>query len=165
MRQYIVPVLALSVTVLAGYRGHTLLLEPAPDETDIRAARLAQNAAIAAHDLDSAATFWTPQVLVTAGLGTTLQGREAYKAAFSHDAGFRYERTPTSIAVSANWPLASEQGTWAGHREGVQGPVIQGQYTAMWVKGGGRWRIRSELFVALTCASHACAWPVDTGSP
>ncbi|HKV75384.1 MAG TPA: nuclear transport factor 2 family protein [Gemmatimonadales bacterium] len=131
------------------------------DAAAIRAARLAQNAAIAAHSMDSAATFWTANVTITAGLGSTLVGRAAYRDAFAHDNGFRYDRQPGPITLSTNWPLAEETGTWAGYPAGSATPVIQGRYSAMWVKEGGRWRIRSELFVALSCASTACRWPVD----
>ena len=136
---------------------------PSPDEAAIREARLAQNRAIASHDIDSASTFWVEGVSVTAGLGTTLQGRDAYKQAFAHDSSFRYDRLPSKIVVSGNWPLAWEEGSWSGFRKGFASPVIQGTYSAMWVKDSAHWRIRSELFVALTCASKACGWPVSTG--
>jgi hypothetical protein len=40
----------------------------------------------------------------------------------------------------------------------VRGPVvIGGRYSAQWVKRGGRWLIRSEVFVALTCDGAGCA--------
>jgi ketosteroid isomerase-like protein len=149
----------LVATLLGGCRRSA-----SPDESTIRAARVAQNRAIAAGALDSAATFWVSDVAVTAGLGATLQGREIYKQAFAHDADFRYERSTARVVVSSNWPLAWEQGTWAGFRNGVVAPVIQGSYSAMWIKDGGRWRIRSELFVAMNCAAAACRWPVGAGS-
>jgi hypothetical protein len=34
--------------------------------------------------------------------------------------------------------------------------VIGGRYSAQWVKRDGRWLIRSEVFVALTCAGAGC---------
>jgi ketosteroid isomerase-like protein len=150
---------ALAATLLGGCSRSA-----SPDESTIRAARVAQNQAIAAGALDSAATFWVSDVAVTAGLGAILQGRESYKQAFAHDAGFRYDRSTATIVVSSNWPLAWEQGTWAGFRNGVVPPVIQGSYSAMWIKDGGRWRIRSELFVAMECASAACRWPAGASS-
>ena len=37
------------------------------------------------------------------------------------------------------------------------GPVvIGGPYSAQWVRREGRWLIRSELFVAVTCAGAGC---------
>jgi hypothetical protein len=59
--------------------------------------------------------------------------------------------------VSPRWPLAFETGTWEGHLGTMAGPtVVGGRYSAQWVKRGGRWLIRSEVFVALTCAGVGC---------
>ena len=132
----------------------------APD-TVIRNARLTQNAAIAARDADSVATFWTEDVAVTAGLGFALRGREAYRAAFGHDAPMLYTRTPDKIVVSKQWPLAWEEGTWIGRAGAGQAPAtISGEYSAQWVKQGERWLIRSELFVAVDCTGAACDFPI-----
>ena len=131
------------------------------DEAAIRAARVAQNAAIAAQDADSVATFWTEDVAVTAGLGFVLRGREAYKSAFGHDAPMIYKRSPEKIIVSAKWPLVWEQGTWTGNAtNSQQGTNLRGQYSAQWVKENGRWLIRSELFVALDCNGNPCDFPI-----
>jgi len=130
------------------------------DENAIRAARLAQNAAIAARNADSVAAFWTDDVAVTAGLGFVLRGREAYKSAFGHDAPMLYTRSPAKIVVSAKWPLAWEDGTWTGTANGQEGDKLSGRYSAQWVKENDRWRIRSELFVALDCNARACGFPV-----
>ena len=126
----------------------------------IRAARAAQNAAIAAHDLDGVAQFWTEDVVITAGLGRVLRGRENYRRAFELDSGMVYERTPDHVELSAEFPLAFETGHWTGRR-GADGPIlIGGRYSAQWVRQDGRWLIRSELFAALSCAGDACRWPV-----
>lgn len=162
MRRYLLPVAIvapLTALVLTGWT-----TPPGSEEDRIRTARVAQNQAIAAGALDSAATFWVPDVIITAGLGEALHGREAYQQAFAHDAGFRYVRTTTTVSVSPNWPLALEQGAWAGYPKAAIAPVIQGSYSAMWVKDGGRWRIRSELFVAMDCAAAACRWPVSASA-
>ena len=61
-----------------------------------------------------------------------------------------YQRIPGSIEPSALWPLAFESGTWQGHLGNAQGAVvIQGRYSAQWVKRAGKWLIRSEVYVAL----------------
>ena len=126
----------------------------------IRAARLAQNLALASHQMDSAATFWDPDVVITAGRGTVLRGRQSYRDAFASDSGVVYQRRPDKIETAAAWPLAWEAGTWTGRR-GMRGPVlIHGRYAAQWRRVGDRWLIRSEVFVALGCAGEACAWPV-----
>ena len=52
---------------------------------------------------------------------------------------------------------AFETGAWEGHQGTLAGPVvIGGRYSTQWVKRDGRWLIRSEVFVALTCRSAGC---------
>ncbi len=132
-----------------------------PDEAGaVRAARAAQNAAIVARDFDRVASYWTDSVTLTAGLGTELRGRVAYRRAFEQDDAITYERTPKEVEVSAKWPLAWEQGSWTGRGSGGGSavPRISGSYAAQWIKVGGRWLIRSELFVATSCEGVACRW-------
>ena len=146
-----------SFVVLAG-----LLMAAAPsDRSAIRAARTAQNAAIAAADLDRAASFWTEDVTVRRALGQSLSGRDAARQALAPPAppasGLVYQRLTKDVEVSPKWPLAFETGTWEGHRGTIAGPVvIGGRYSAQWVKRDGRWLIRAEVFVALTCAGVDC---------
>ena len=112
----------------------TALIAATPaDQEAVRAARTAQNEAIAAGDLDRAASFWTEDVTVRRALGQPLSGRDAAR------------------------PLAFETGVWQGHQGSPAGPVvIGGRYSAQWVKRGDRWLIRSEVFVALTCRGAGC---------
>lgn len=133
----------------------------ADEAAAVRAARAAQNAAITSRDFDRMASYWTDNVTLTAGLGTTLRGRAAYRSAFEHDAAITYVRTPKQVEVSANWPLAWEQGTWTGRGAGGGDavPTLGGSYAAQWVKVGGRWLIRSEIFVATFCKGVPCRWP------
>jgi ketosteroid isomerase-like protein len=130
------------------------------DAAAIRAARLAQNAAMAAGDVDRAATFWTADVTIRRGLGAGLSGIDAYKAILERapipDSALVYQRAATDVHVSPQWPLAFETGTWNA-RVGGRGPeVMSGRYSAQWVKRDGRWLIRSEVFVALTCSGTGC---------
>jgi hypothetical protein len=68
-----------------------------------------------------------------------------------------YQRQSVSVSVSANWPLAYEEGVWSGYVGDVSSaPVIGGRYSAQWVKRDGKWLIRAEVFVALTCSGNAC---------
>lgn len=150
----------LLLAALACARTTPLQSAAANTELEIRAARQAQNAAIAARNADSVATFWAEDVAVTAGLGFVLRGRDAYKVAFGHDASMLYSRVPDHIVVSDRWPLAWEEGNWTGTATDQSTPALSGRYSAQWVKQSGRWLIRSELFVALNCAGPACAWPI-----
>lgn len=129
------------------------------DEQAIRVARYAQNEAIAVNDADGTAAFWTDDVVIRRGLGPLVVGREAYRQLFVGDPMI-YVRTPTAIEVSDQWPLAFETGEWSGHPGSAGAPaVIKGRYSAQWVKRNGRWLIRAEVFVALTCSAVGCSLP------
>ncbi|MBS1186524.1 MAG: nuclear transport factor 2 family protein [Burkholderiaceae bacterium] len=126
------------------------------DANQIRAARAAQTAAIASGDFEAVPAFWTKDITVRRALGQAVNGMEQALAALKPDgdASLVYQREAVSVEVSSHWPLAFEQGRWSGHPGNAQtAPVIGGRYAAQWVKQDGRWLIRSEIFVALTCAS------------
>lgn len=131
----------------------------------VRSARAAQNRAIAALDTAAIANFWTEDVEIRRGLGALVTGRGAYKQLFNPDSGavasgeeLIYQREPASVDMSAHWPLAYEEGMWVGHLGRADGPaLIGGRYAAQWVKRGGRWLIRGEVYVALTCSGAGCA--------
>ena len=150
---------ALALAACSGARMKAPLAHTA-DEQAIRAARMAQNDAIAAKDPDAIAYFWTDDVVIRRGLGPLVVGREGYRALFSDDSDVIYVRLPSSIEVSEQWPLAFETGDWTGRPGGATAPaVIRGRYSAQWVKRSGRWLIRAEVFVALACEGVGCGWP------
>src|SRR6185436_20712008 len=86
----------------------------AADRAALRDARIAQNQAIAAGDLDRVASFWTDDVTVRRALGQPLSGRAAARQALEPPAtpGSRlvYQRNATAFEVSPHWPLAFETG-------------------------------------------------------
>ena len=136
------------------------------DASAIRLARASQNSAIAAGDEDRAAAFWTEDVSLRRGLGQAVTGRDAYRALIQAgrgtDSSIVYQREPTDVETSLVWPLAFETGEWAGHVGSASGPiVIGGRYSAQWVKRDGEWKIRSEVFVALTCAGVGCRFAAE----
>jgi ketosteroid isomerase-like protein len=167
------PLIALLVTAVLGTLtscGGTAQLTPGSAESEsadartVRSARAAQNRAIAALDTAAIASFWTEDVEIRRGLGALVTGREAYKRLFNPDSSavargeeLVYQREPARVDVSAQWPLAYEEGTWIGHLGRADGPpMIGGRYAAQWVKRGGRWLIRGEVYVALTCSGAGC---------
>ena len=162
-RGWILPALVCGV-VLAGCT-NSLTTAPAAsahatDAQAIRTARHAQNEAIAVGDADGTAAFWTDDVVIRRGLGPLIVGREAYRQLFVTDPATIYVRTPSAVEVSDQWPLAFETGEWSGHPGSAGAPaVIGGRYSAQWVKRNGRWLIRAEVFVALTCSAVGCSWP------
>ena len=155
------PVALLVITLL--YTGAPAGAQPrsANDVRSIRAARLAQNAAMAAGDVERTAGWWTDDVTIRRGLGVGLSGIEAYKGIIERaplsDTALVYWRTTTDVSVSPAWPLAFETGTWTARVAGKGPSLISGRYSAQWVKRNERWLIRSEVFVALACAGKGCA--------
>ena len=133
------------------------------DEQAVREARAAQNRAIVAGNAELVASFWTDDVAIRRGLGQPVSGRAAYRQLFereaTNDSAVVYQRDPVTVEVSSRWPLAFESGTWVGYLGSVKGPaMIRGRYSAQWVRRNGRWFIRSETFVALTCHAAGCSY-------
>ena len=133
-------------------------VEPVEAEA-VRAARAAQNAAIVAGDFDRVASYWTEDGSIRRALGIQLNGRDAYRQLFVGDPNVIYQRHPTHVEFGGNWPLAFETGDWEGHAGALDSPVvIAGRYSAQSVKRDGRWLIRAEVFVPLSCADVGCSW-------
>ena len=135
------------------------------DEAAIRLARITQTKALAANDLDRVVSYWTGDITIRRALGQPVTGAvEARKvlepAAPSASPPVIYQRESVSVLASSNWPLAYEEGRWSGHVGSADAPpILGGRYSAQWVKRDGKWLIRSEVFVALTCAEAACKFP------
>lgn len=132
------------------------------EAAEVRAARAAQNAALARHDLDRVASFWTDDIVIRSGLGRVIESKTAYKSAFAGDSDLVYNREPDRVDVSSNdrWPLAFESGVWTARVNSSGPPIIRGRYAAQWIKRNGKWLIRSEVFVALTCSGRGCSRPI-----
>ena len=131
------------------------------DAESIRANRMQSNNAIARHDVSSIQSFLDDDFVITVSTGSIERSRAEHGESFaSHFAEFPdvvYVRTPTEITVSDAYPLAIEHGHWVGSRTKRSGKLESGgEYTAAWRKEGGRWRIYSEIFVALYCRGADC---------
>jgi len=140
--------------MVAAITGTCATLVSRPEEEAVQAARARQNLAIANYRIEEVASFWTDDVTICRGLGIQLAGKAEYRKLLESDAPspkqIVYQRQPSSVEVSPHWPLAFETGVWSGHLGGVKGPtVISGRYSAQWVKRGGKWLIRAEVYVAL----------------
>jgi ketosteroid isomerase-like protein len=135
--------------------------DPDSAEAEIRTARATQTKAMADRDFDLAASIWTDDVTMRRALGHAITGRSEYRemliSTSSGQNAVIYQRLPVAVDVSNRWPLAYEEGRWSGHLGDADGqPVITGRYAAQWVKRDGRWLIRSEVYVALTCEGAGC---------
>ena len=127
----------------------------------IRNARAEYNDAIARHDVPAIVSSLDDEYQVTTSLGQLLQDGDGEAAAWRDLIASRedllYVRSPESIEVSSDYPLAAETGTWLGTWSTDEGPVrTGGRYAAMWRKVIGTWKVRSELFVALFCEGVQC---------
>ena len=133
-------------------------------EEEIRALRKSSNAAMAAHNVRGVVDMMVADVAVIGGNGGILSGRDASDSSFTRqfaDTKFiTYVRTPNRIDMSATRPLAAEAGDWVGRSIQADGPrESRGTYLAMWTHTDAGWRIRSELFVTLTCTGSATCAP------
>jgi ketosteroid isomerase-like protein len=131
----------------------------ATDQDLIRGIRNVSNRAIAAGNATNFAASLDEDFAVVTGNGSLLS-REEYIAAFAKDFedphSIRFERIVDSIEISDSVPLAAEHGHWVGRISG--GPVLySGTYLAMWRRTARGWKLRSELFVALTSSDAAAA--------
>lgn len=131
------------------------------DAEAIRALRLQSNEAIARHDAEAIGSFLDEDFVITISTGAIERSRDEHISSFEqHFAEFPdvvYVRTPSSITISTDYPLAIEQGTWIGKRTTRTGKLENGgEYTAAWRKTDAGWRIYTELFVALYCHGAGC---------
>ena len=127
----------------------------------IRALRLQSNQAIAKHDPEAIRSFLDEDFVITISTGAIERSRDEHIGSFEqHFTDFPdvvYTRTPVSVTISKDYPLAIEQGTWVGTRTTGNGKLENGgQYTAAWRMTDGGWKIYSELFVALYCDGVDC---------
>ncbi len=139
--------------------------EPATDEGQITFARLDQNTAIESGDLARVATYWTEDVVLVSSLRPLIIGPKDYQAIFKiqpdGSTPLLYRRDTSKVEVSKHWPLAHEEGTWVAiDKNSSAQPAVWGRYSAQWVKRNGRWKIKGEVFVALTCTGVGCHFEV-----
>ncbi|MGC2163355.1 MAG: nuclear transport factor 2 family protein [Silvibacterium sp.] len=130
------------------------------DENEIRSLRLASNRAMAEGDVAAFAASLCDDYVMVRGNGV-FSPREVTLSSFARNFGnadaVRFERLTERVELSAAAPLAAEHGRWVGKlRDGRV--AYGGAYLAMWRRTDAGWKIRSELFVLLTCDdSDVCA--------
>lgn len=128
--------------------------QPISAEAEIRAARQASNQAIQRRDIKAFAASLDADYVMIRGNGTFVPSRQADIDRFTQDfadpKAVRYERIPDKVEISKAAPLAAEHGHWIGtHSDGSR--AYGGTYLAMWRRTDAGWKIRSELFVVLSC--------------
>jgi ketosteroid isomerase-like protein len=129
-------------------------------EAEIRAAREHSNKAIVQHDIEAFAESLSSDFVMVRGSGVLVDSKEAYlelfKQDFANPKAINYRREPDKIEISTAAPLAAEHGHWVGLNP--DGSIAYGgTYLAMWRHTDEGWKIRSELFVVLSCGKgEAC---------
>jgi ketosteroid isomerase-like protein len=122
------------------------------DTAQISKVRNASNAALKSYDNEEVLSYLTDDVVTTTGNGTLLCGKEALKR-YILDGGkskMYWIRDTKEIIVNSKRGLAWESGIWNGYDpEKSNKAIINGNYSAMWTKESGIWKIKSQLFVAL----------------
>jgi ketosteroid isomerase-like protein len=123
----------------------------------LKAARGANNRAIAAHDLKSFLAAFADDAVFTWSNGTHAVGKIQLASRFGEDFADpnfdRYVRTPASISVSDRGVRAIERGSWTALKKATR---YGGDYVAHWMKTPDGWRVVGELYVKLYCSGPLC---------
>ncbi|WP_439546445.1 DUF4440 domain-containing protein [Sandarakinorhabdus sp.] len=118
---------------------------------DIKAARAAYNAAIAARDVAGVrAAFGDGYIGIAGSGGEAIIGADAmtdyFARAFKTPGFLGFVRTPDVVTVAVPPVRAMERGHWSG---GSVSGRFSGEYLAVWVPTATGWKLRSESFVTL----------------
>ncbi|WP_310498806.1 DUF4440 domain-containing protein [Sandarakinorhabdus sp.] len=118
---------------------------------DIKAARAAYNAAIAARDVAGVrAALGSDYIGIAGSGGETIIGADAmadyFARSFKTPGFLGFVRTPDMVTVAAPAERAMERGRWSG---GSLSGRLSGEYLAVWVPTANGWKLRSETFVTL----------------
>ena len=150
--------LLLVIGLIFGCTSRSLQLSE--DEIQIRTARDVSNLAIEKHDTMSLASTLTSDYHVVTSRNAEVSSRHAMLERFAGDFASKpdinYVRTAEKINVFSQWSMASETGNWVGRwTENGEHIEVTGSYFAKWHKVDGAWKIRTEVFVPLSCSGGA----------
>lgn len=133
------------------------------DEAVIRATRNELNTALVSRDLAAISKYWLQDAQSVFAGGEVRIGRdkiiERYAKIFQGGAFLAGVRKPERIDVATGGPgEAAESGAWEWRmRQSGQDLTYRGRYLAMWLKVGGHWFLRSDLYVTTACTGgNAC---------
>lgn len=116
--------------------------------------RKRSNLAIKRHQIEGITEHLADDMAITTGNGTVIIGKDSLvnylQVLFDRNDDLFFVREPETITLDQTCSRAWEQGTWAGFRPNTPDwENVGGNYSAMWVKIEGAWKIKSQLFVAL----------------
>ena len=122
------------------------------DKDQILSIRTASNLALKSYENKEVLSYLTDDVLTTTGNGTLLCGKEELEKYILDSGKSRmfWIRETKEIKVNEKSGLAWENGIWNGYDpEKGEDSIVNGNYSAMWTKESGVWKIKSQLFVTL----------------
>mgnify|MGYP000845259350 FL=1 len=122
------------------------------DKEQILAIRNASNLALKSYENEEVLSYLTDDVLYTTGNGALLSGKKELEQ-YILDGGkskMYWVRDTKEIIVNQKRGLAWENGIWNGYNPEKGGDsIVNGNYSAMWTKESGIWKIKSQLFVTI----------------
>jgi streptogramin lyase len=153
--------MAMGLLLLASTVGVGKGVGVASDVSQIRALRLANNRAIARHDISGMQETWSFDIHLICCGNVMFSGAKALTASyqeeeFKNPAFVAYVRIPERITVSTDRAQATEYGKWVGVFTRPH-PVSSGRYFASWKKERKGWKISSESYVALSSDERGVA--------
>ncbi|WP_375324529.1 YybH family protein [Flagellimonas sp. GZD32] len=122
------------------------------DKEQILSVRKASNAALKSYSNKEVLSYLTEDVLTTTGNGTLLCGKEELEHYILEggESKMYWVRDTKDIVINEKRGLAWETGIWNGYDpEKSSESIVNGNYSAMWTKASGEWKIKSQLFVTL----------------
>ncbi|MGA8533772.1 MAG: hypothetical protein WB615_06670 [Candidatus Tumulicola sp.] len=127
----------------------------------IRALRIANNVAIASHNVALMRKAWLPGIRLIETDGTLFSGSQSLASSYAQsefrDVNFvAYVRRPSRIVVGNDGMHAAEYGEWTAIYKPPK-RVRSGTYLASWRKTDAGWKIAYEAYVALNLEPQSVA--------
>jgi len=122
------------------------------DKEQIVSIRNASNSALKSYANKEVLSYLTDDVLTTTGNGALLCGKEELEHYIlaGGESKMYWIRDTKDIIINTKRGLAWETGVWNGYDpEKGEDAIVNGNYSAMWTKESGVWKIKSQLFVTL----------------
>lgn len=143
----------MGLLLLASTIGAGKAVDVGSDVSQIRALRLANNRAIARHDISGMRETWSSDIHLICCGNAMFSGATELIASYQEDefknpSFVAYVRIPERITVSTDRAQATEYGKWVGVFTRPN-PVPSGKYFASWKKERDGWKISSESYVTL----------------
>ena len=158
--------LTLAVVVLASVAYAPAMMSQQKDEQAIRALGADWQRAIAAHDVDRIVAIHAPDAISMSSNSPLASGSSGIRTAYTglvNLPGVALAWVPTKIEIVSP-TVATETGTYTLAFDSPQGRVNDaGNYSTIWRKVGGQWRVATDATVSTTPFPMAGASSAEMG--